>query len=143
MGAVVNARPELFRAVVMDVPFVDMINTMLDPLIPLTTAEYDEWGDPRIKEQYEYMASYAPYENIRRQAYPAILVTTGLNDANVPYWEPAKWTARLRAAKTDRNPLLLKTDLSSGHGGPSGRYGYMRDVAFSYAFMLDLLGIKR
>lgn len=143
MGAVVNTRPELFKAAVMDVPFVDMINTMLDPTIPLTTAEYEEWGDPRVKEQYEYMASYAPYENIRRQAYPAMLVTTGLNDANVPFWEPAKWTARLRRLKTDDHTLLLKINLSSGHGGPPGRYGYMKDLAFSYAFMLDVLGIKQ
>ncbi|MRR10066.1 S9 family peptidase, partial [bacterium] len=143
VGAVVNARPGLFRAAVMDVPFVDLINTMLDPGIPLTTAEYEEWGDPRDRAQYEYMASYAPYENLRPQAYPAMLVTGGLRDANVPYWEPAKWVARLRRLKTDREPLLLRIDLSSGHGGPSGRYGYLRDLAFQYAFLLDVMGITR
>lgn len=143
VGAVVNARPGLFRAAVMDVPFVDLINTMLDPGIPLTTAEYEEWGDPRDRAQYEYMASYAPYENLRPQAYPAMLVTGGLRDANVPYWEPAKWVARLRRLKTDREPLLLRIDLSSGHGGPSGRYGYLRDLAFQYAFLLDVMGITK
>ncbi|MCU0606717.1 MAG: S9 family peptidase [Candidatus Edwardsbacteria bacterium] len=143
VGAVVNARPGLFRAALMDVPFVDLINTMLDPAIPLTTAEYEEWGDPRDRAQYEYMASYAPYENIGAQDYPAMLVTGGFNDANVPYWEPAKWVARLRRLKTDGNPLLLRTDLSSGHGGPSGRYGYLRDLAFQYAFLLDIMGITK
>lgn len=143
IGAVVNQRPELFRAALMDVPFVDVINTMLDPTIPLTTAEYQEWGDPRIKEHYEYIASYAPYENIKSQDYPAMLVTGGLNDANVPYWEPAKWVARLRAKKTDAHPLLLKIDLSSGHGGPSGRFSYLKDIALEYAFLLDVLGIDQ
>lgn len=143
IGAVVNQRPDLFRAALMDVPFVDVINTMLDPTIPLTTAEYQEWGDPRVKEQYEYIASYAPYENIKPQEYPAMLVTGGLNDANVPYWEPAKWTARLRRLKTDSNPLLLKIDLSSGHGGPSGRFSYLRDMALEYAFLLDVLGMSK
>ncbi len=143
IGAVVNMRPELFRAAVLDVPFLDMINTMLDPAIPLTTIEYQEWGDPRIKDDYEYMASYAPYENVKAQYYPAMLVTGGLNDANVPYWEPAKWVARLRRVKTDNNPLLLKIDLSSGHGGPSGRFTYLRDTAFEYAFLLDVMGISK
>ncbi len=143
IGAVVNQRPELFRAAILNVPFVDVINTMLDPTIPLTTAEYQEWGDPRVKEQYEYIASYAPYENIKPQHYPAMLVTGGLNDANVPYWEPAKWTARLRRLKTDSNPLLLKIDLSSGHGGPSGRFSHLREIALEYAFLLDVLGIKK
>lgn len=143
VGAAVNARPGLFRAAVLDVPFVDMINTMLDPSIPLTTAEYEEWGDPRDRAQYEYMASYAPYENLRPQAYPAMLVTGGFNDANVPFWEPAKWVARLRRLKTDRNPLLLRIDLTSGHGGPAGRYGYLRETAFQYAFLLDIMGITK
>ncbi len=143
IGAVVNMRPDLFRAAVLDVPFLDMINTMLDPTIPLTTIEYQEWGDPRIKQYYEYMASYAPYENIRAQDYPAMLVTGGLNDANVPYWEPAKWVARLRRMKTDSNPLLLKIDMSSGHGGASGRFAYLRDTAFEFAFLLDIMGIKK
>ncbi len=143
LGAVINQRPDLFRAAIMDVPFVDVINTMLDPTIPLTTAEYQEWGDPRLKEHYEYMASYAPYENIKAQDYPAMLVTGGLNDANVPYWEPAKWVARLRRLKTDRNPLLLKIDLLSGHGGPAGRYSYLRETALEYAFLLSILGIEK
>ena len=143
VGAVLNRRPDLFRAAVLDVPFLDMINTMLDPTIPLTTAEYQEWGDPRIRQHYEYMASYAPYENISGQGYPAMLVTGGFNDANVPYWEPAKWVARLRRMKTDSNPLLLKIDLSSGHAGPSGRFGYLRETAFEYAFLLDIMGIKK
>jgi oligopeptidase B len=143
IGGVVNMRPSLFRAAVLDVPFVDMINTMLDPSIPLTTIEYQEWGDPRIKDQYEYMASYAPYENIRAQDYPAMLVTGGLNDANVPYWEPAKWVARLRKMKTDSNPLLLKIDMSSGHGGASGRFAYLRDTAYEYAFLLGVMGIYK
>lgn len=143
IGAVVNMRPNLFRAAVLDVPFLDMINTMLDPSIPLTTIEYQEWGDPRVKEHYEYMASYAPYENIRRQGYPAILVTGGFNDANVPYWEPAKWVARLRRMKTDANPLLLKIDMSSGHGGASGRFAYLKDLAFEYAFLLSDMGIEK
>lgn len=143
IGAVVNQRPDLFRAALMDVPFVDVINTMLDPTIPLTTAEYQEWGDPRIKEQYEYIASYAPYENIKSQGYPAMLVTGGLNDANVPYWEPAKWVARLRRMKTDSNPLLLRIDMSSGHGGASGRFAYLREAAFEYAFLLNAMGINK
>jgi oligopeptidase B len=140
---VVNSRPDLFRATVLDVPFLDVINTMLDPAIPLTTAEYQEWGDPRDPQYYRYMLSYSPYDNIRAQDYPAMLVTTGWNDANVAYWEPAKWVAKLRAAKTDKNLLLLRTDMKSGHGGPSGRYGYLKDLAFEYAFILDALGIRK
>jgi oligopeptidase B len=143
MGAVVNSRPELFRAALLGVPFLDVVNTMLDPTIPLTTAEYEEWGDPRDPKYYQYMLSYSPYDNIRAQAYPAMLVTTGWNDANVAYWEPAKWVAKLRAAKTDKNLLLLKTDMKSGHHGPSGRYGYLKDLAFEYAFILDVLGIRK
>ena len=143
MGAVINSRPDLFRAAVLDVPFLDVINTMLDPTIPLVTAEYEEWGDPRDPQYYRYMLSYSPYDNIKAQAYPPMLVTTGWNDANVAYWEPAKWVAKLRAVKTDKNLLLLKTDMKSGHGGPSGRYGYFKDLAFEYAFILDVLGIKR
>lgn len=143
VGAVVNQRPDLFRAAVLNVPFVDVINTMLDPAIPLTTIEYQEWGDPRVKEHYDYMSSYAPYENIRAQDYPAMLVTGGLNDTNVPYWEPAKWTARLRRTKTDANTLIMKIDLSSGHGGPSGRFSYLRDTALEYAFLLDAMDIGK
>ncbi|MBI5806098.1 S9 family peptidase [candidate division TA06 bacterium] len=143
MGAVVNSRPDLFRAAVLDVPFLDVINTMLDPTIPLTTAEYQEWGDPRDPQYYRYMLSYSPYDNIRAQDYPAMLVSTGWNDANVAYWEPAKWVAKLRTAKTDSNRLVLKTDMKSGHHGPSGRYGYLKDLAFEYAFILDVLGIRK
>ncbi len=142
MGAVVNERPDLFKGVIMDVPFVDVVTTMLDSSIPLTEQEYDEWGNPQQKEYYDYMKSYSPYDNIQPQNYPAILVTTGLNDANVQYWEPAKWVAKLRQTKTDKNLLLLKTNMESGHGGPSGRYEQYREAAFDYAFVLDLVGIS-
>lgn len=142
MGAVVNERPDLFKGVIMDVPFVDVVTTMLDSSIPLTEQEYDEWGNPHEKDYYDYIKSYSPYDNIKQQAYPAILVTTGLNDANVQYWEPAKWVAKLRQAKTDNNLLLLKTDMGSGHGGPSGRYEQYREAAFDYGFILDLVGIS-
>lgn len=141
MGAVVNQRPDLFKGLIMDVPFVDVVTTMLDASIPLTEQEYDEWGNPHQPDYYAYMKSYSPYDNIKQQAYPAILVTTGLNDANVQYWEPAKWVAKSRQAKTDSNVLLLKTDMESGHGGPSGRYKQYREAAFDYAFMLNLVGI--
>jgi len=137
MGAVVNLRPDLFRAVVADVPFVDVINTMLDASIPLTTQEWKQWGNPSQQPDYDYMRSYAPYDNVAAKAYPAMLVTTGLNDPRVGYWEPAKWVARLRATKTDRHLLLLKTNMGAGHGGSSGRYDYIREQAFRYAFVLD------
>jgi len=140
MGAVANARPDLFKAVVADVPFVDVINTMLDPSLPLTTGEYEEWGDPRERSYYDYMLSYSPYDNIEAKAYPAMLVQTSLNDSQVMYWEPAKYVARLRATKTDANPLLLKINLEAGHGGASGRYDYLREIAFTYAFILWQLG---
>ena len=136
MGAVVNARPDLFKAVVADVPFVDVVNTMLDASLPLTTGEYEEWGDPRDVRYFEYMLSYSPYDNIAAKAYPAMLVQTSLNDSQVMYWEPAKYVARLRAAKTDANPLLLKVNMEAGHGGASGRYDYLREIAFTYAFLL-------
>jgi oligopeptidase B len=142
MGAVVNMRPELFRAVVADVPFVDVINTMLDASIPLTTGEWLQWGNPSLPEYYAYMKSYSPYDNVERKAYPAMLVTAGLNDPRVPYWEPAKWVAKLRASKTDRNPLLLHTNMGAGHGGASGRYDALRETAMRYAFILDQLGIR-
>jgi oligopeptidase B len=141
MGAVANLRPDLFKAVVADVPFVDVINTMLDPTLPLTTGEYEEWGDPRQREYYDYMLSYSPYDNVEAKAYPAMLVQTSLNDSQVMYWEPAKYVARLRATKTDANPLLLKTNMEAGHGGPSGRYEYLRETAFTYAFVLWQLGL--
>ena len=142
MGAVVNMRPDLFRAVVADVPFVDVINTMLDASIPLTTGEWLQWGNPSQPEYYSYMKSYSPYDNVERKAYPAMLVTAGLNDPRVGYWEPAKWVAKLRAHKTDDNPLLLRTNMGAGHGGASGRYDALREVAVRYAFILDQLGIR-
>src|SRR4026208_2066326 len=138
-GAVTNRRPDLFRAVVADVPFVDVINTMLDASIPLTTQEWQQWGNPSREPDYSYMRSYSPYDNVAARAYPAILVTAGLNDPRVGYWEPAKWVAKLRANKTDHNTLLLKTNMGAGHGASSGRYDYLREMAFRYAFILDQL----
>ncbi len=142
MGAVINMRPDLFKGVVAQVPFVDVITTMLDETIPLTTSEYDEWGDPNKKEYYDYMLSYSPYDNVEAQFYPHLLVTTGLNDSQVQYWEPAKWVAKLRAMKTDQNRLLLKTNMDAGHGGASGRFKRFGEIAFHYTFILDLAGIK-
>jgi oligopeptidase B len=140
MGAVVNQRPELFRAVISKVPFVDVVNTMLDESLPLTVGEFEEWGDPKDPEYYAYMRSYCPYSNLRAQAYPAMLVKTAFNDSQVMYWEPAKYVARLRTLKTDQQPLLLKTNLAAGHGGASGRYDYLREVALDYAFILVAVG---
>ncbi|HUU36835.1 MAG TPA: S9 family peptidase [Candidatus Desulfaltia sp.] len=142
MGAVVNLRPDLFKGVIAQVPYVDVITTMLDPSIPLTTSEYDEWGNPNIKEYYDYMLSYSPYDNVTPKDYPAMLVTTGLHDSQVQYWEPAKWVAKLRALKTDRNRLLLYTNTDAGHGGASGRFRRYRETALAFAFLLDLCGIK-
>jgi oligopeptidase B len=141
MGAVTNMRPDLFKVVVSKVPFVDVINTMLDGSLPLTAGEWEEWGDPRKKEEYEYMRSYCPYTNLAHKAYPALLITTSFNDSQVMYWEPAKYVAKLRTLKTDANPLLLKTNMAAGHGGASGRYDYLREVAYDYAFMLSQLGL--
>ena len=141
MGAVMNMRPDLFRAVVARVPFVDVINTMTDPTLPLTVIEYEQWGNPHEKEYFEYMRSYSPYDNVEPKAYPNLLLTAGLNDPRVSYWEPAKLAAKLRATKTNGNTLLLKTDTTSGHGGPSGRYDHLEEVAFEYAFLLDELGV--
>jgi oligopeptidase B len=138
MGAVVNMRPDLFKGVIARVPFVDVITTMLEPDIPLTTAEYDEWGDPNKKEFYDYMLSYSPYDQVERKAYPNLLVTTGLHDSQVQYWEPAKWVAKLRAMKTDNNVVLLKTNMEAGHGGASGRFRRHRETAEMYAFLVDL-----
>jgi len=143
MGAVVNMRPELFRVVVADVPFVDVINTMADASIPLTTGEWEQWGNPANEAEYRYMLSYSPYDNVEAKAYPTMLVTTGLNDPRVAYWEPAKWVARLRATKTDDNLLILRTNMGAGHGGSSGRYDALRETAFRYAFILHHLGIDR
>ena len=139
MGAVVNMRPELFRGVVAHVPFVDVVTTMLDESIPLTTFEWDEWGDPRELESYRYMLSYSPYDQVEAKDYPNMLVTTGLHDSQVQYWEPAKWVAKLRAVKTDENRLLLKTHMDAGHGGGSGRDRQYEELAFEFAFLLDLL----
>jgi oligopeptidase B len=142
MGVVVNLRPDLFRAIVADVPFVDVVNTMADASIPLTTGEWIQWGNPvASEEEYRYMLSYSPYDNVRPMAYPAMLVTTGLNDPRVAYWEPAKWVARLRATKTDDNLLVLRTNMGAGHGGASGRYDALREIAFRFAFILDQLGV--
>jgi oligopeptidase B len=143
MGAVVNLRPDLFRVVLAEVPFVDVVNTMLDASLPLTVIEYDEWGNPNDPAAYACIRSYSPYDNIEAKPYPHMLVTAGLNDPRVAYWEPAKWTAKLRAKKTDGNRLLLKTNMGAGHGGASGRYDFLREIAFKYAFMLDVLGIGK
>ncbi len=140
MGAVSNLRPDLFAVVVATVPFVDSLNTMLDASLPLTVGEYEEWGNPNDKQYYEYMKSYAPYENVAAKSYPSILVTAGLNDPRVSYWEPAKWVARLRASKKDNHVLLLKTNMGSGHFGASGRYEHLKETAFNYAFVLNTLG---
>jgi len=141
MGAVTNMRPDLFRIVITHVPFVDVLNTMLDASLPLTVGEYEEWGNPQIPEDYFYMKSYCPYTNLERKPYPAMLVKTSLHDSQVMYWEPAKYVAKLRTLKTDDYPLLLKTNMGAGHGGASGRYDYLREIALDYAFVLTQLGI--
>ena len=141
MGAVTTMRPDLFRVVVADVPFVDVINTMLDASIPLTTQEWQQWGNPANPADYAYMKSDSPYDNVTAKDYPSMLVTAGLNDPRVGYWEPAKWVAKLRATKTDKNTLLLKTNMGAGHGGSSGRYDYLKEMAFRYAFVLDQVKI--
>lgn len=141
MGAVVNLRPDLFRAVVSHVPFVDVINTMLDASLPLTVPEYEEWGDPNTAEYFHYMLSYSPYDNLKPASYPSMLVKTSLHDSQVMYWEPAKYVAKLRTLKTDNNPLLLVTNMQAGHGGASGRYDYLKEIALDYAFLLWQLGI--
>jgi oligopeptidase B len=143
MGAVLNLRPDLFRAAIAYVPFVDVLNTMLDATLPLTTSEYIEWGNPNNKDEYDYIKTYSPYDNVRAQNYPALLVRTSLNDSQVPYWEGAKWVARLRAMKKDSNVLLLKTNMGAGHGGASGRYDALHDTAFDYSFLLNQLGINK
>ncbi len=137
MGAVVNMRPDLWRATVAVVPFVDVLNTMLDHSLPLTVIEFEEWGNPAEKKAYEYIRSYSPYDNISRQDYPSMLVLSGFNDRRVQYWEPAKWVAKLRVAKTDANPILLRTRMGEGHKGASGRYDYLKDIALEYAFILE------
>ncbi|MBK7895396.1 MAG: S9 family peptidase [Anaerolineaceae bacterium] len=143
MGAVTVMAPELFKVVVAGVPFVDVVSTMLDETIPLTTGEFEEWGNPKEEAYYKYMLSYSPYDNTEAKAYPNILITAGLNDPRVQYWEPAKWVAKLRALKTDNNLLLLKTHMGAGHFASSGRYDYLRDIAFEYAFILDIIDITQ
>jgi oligopeptidase B len=142
MGAVTNLRPDLFRAVVLKVPFVDVINTMLDETLPLTVGEFEEWGSPKERSAYDYMRSYCPYSNLERKAYPAVLVKTSFHDSQVMYWEPAKYVAKLRTLKTDAHPLLLKTNMAAGHGGASGRYDHLREAAFDYAFILTEMGLR-
>jgi len=138
MGAIVNQAPTLYKGVVAAVPFVDVVSTMLDESIPLTTGEYDEWGNPNDPEFYHYILSYSPYDQVEAKAYPHLLVTTGLHDSQVQYWEPAKWVAKLRALKTDNNQLMLYTDMEAGHGGKSGRFKHFEDVAREFAFLIDL-----
>jgi oligopeptidase B len=143
IGAVVNMAPELFHGVIAQVPFVDVINTMLDESIPLTTNEFDEWGNPKEAAAYAYMKSYSPYENVEKKNYPNMLVTTGLHDSQVQYFEPAKWVAKLREMKTGDQVLLLHTNMKFGHGGASGRFDYLKDVALSYAFLFAMEGIVK
>jgi oligopeptidase B len=144
MGAVANMRPDLFKVVLAYVPFVDVMNTMLDETLPLTVNEFEEWGNPKNKADYDYMMQYSPYDNVAKKAYPSMLVRTSYNDSQVMYWEPAKWVAKLRATRTDKNPLLFKIAMDpAGHGGQSGRYDRLRDTAFDYAFLLEQLGLAR
>jgi oligopeptidase B len=145
MGAVTNMRPDLWKAVLTGVPFVDVLNTMLDASLPLTVGEYEEWGNPNKKPDYEYMKQYSPYDNLQAKSYPTILVKTSFNDSQVMYWEPAKYVAKMRTLKpaTDTHPLMLKTNMAAGHGGASGRYDYLHDVAFDYAFFLAQLGVEK
>ncbi len=143
MGAVVNIAPALYNGIIAQVPFVDVVTTMLDESIPLTTGEYDEWGNPNEQEYYEYMLSYSPYDNIKKQDYPNMFISTGLHDSQVQYWEPAKWVARLRSVKTDSNKLFLVTNMEAGHGGASGRFEALRELAREFSFFLDLEGIKK
>ena len=143
MGAVANMRPDLFRVVLSHVPFVDVMNTMLDASLPLTVAEYEEWGNPNEAAAFEYMRAYSPYDNVVAKAYPTMLVKTSLNDSQVMYWEPAKYVAKLRSLKTDDNLLLLHTNMQAGHGGASGRYDYLKEIAFDYAFLLWQLGVVK
>jgi oligopeptidase B len=136
-------RPNLFKAVVAAVPFVDVVTTMMDESIPLTTGEYDEWGNPNNEEYYHYIKSYSPYDNVVKQDYPAVLATTGLHDSQVQYWEPAKWVARLRDNNTSDAPILLYTNMDTGHGGASGRFERYKDTAMEYAFLLDMVGLMK
>jgi oligopeptidase B len=141
VGAVLNMRPDICSGAIANVPFLDVLTTMLDSSLPLTVTEYDEWGNPYDKVYYDYIKSYSPYDNVTAQNYPHILALAGLNDPRVQYWEPAKWTAKLRVTKTDTNALLLKTDMGTGHGGASGRYDFLKDLAFEYAFIIQMCGV--
>ena len=143
MGAVTNMRPDLWAAVHSAVPFVDVMNTMWDESLPLTVGEFTEWGDPKDKTYYDYMLSYSPYDNISKQNYPPVLVTTSLNDSQVMYWEPAKYVAKLRTYKTNETPLLLKCNMAAGHGGASGRYDALKERAFQWSWLLAQIGIKK
>ena len=142
MGAIANMRPDLFKGIIAQVPFVDVLTTMLDTSIPLTTAEYDEWGNPNDEESYKYMKSYSPYDNIKEQAYPNMLISGGLHDSQVQYWEPAKWVARLRKMNKGENVIYLSINMDAGHGGASGRYKSLKEKALEYAFIIDLAGLK-
>jgi len=142
MGAIANLAPQDYRGIVAGVPFVDVVTTMLDPSIPLTTNEYDEWGNPEQPQFYEYMLSYSPYDNLAARAYPAMFVGTGLWDSQVQYWEPAKYVARLRDVNTSTRPVVLRTNMDAGHGGKSGRFRRYRELAEMYAFLLDQLGVE-
>jgi oligopeptidase B len=141
MGAIMNYEPDMWKGVVAAVPFVDVVSTMLDESIPLTTGEFDEWGNPKDPEYYEYIKSYSPYDNVEAKDYPATLITTGYFDSQVQYWEPVKWIAKLREYKTDDNPLLLHCEMGAGHGGQSGRFRRYRETALEYAFILDLIDV--
>jgi oligopeptidase B len=143
MGAVVNMAPQLYKGIIAQVAFVDVVTTMLDDTIPLTTGEYDEWGNPNEKKYYDYMKSYSPYDNVKSQKYPNMYVSTGLHDSQVQYWEPAKWVAKLRATKTDTNVLYLDTNMDAGHGGASGRFEALKELAKEFAFLLDLEKISK
>jgi oligopeptidase B len=143
MGAVTNMRPDLFQGVIADVPFVDVLNSMMDPTLSAVVSEYEEWGNPNDKTYFNYIRSYSPYDNVTPQDYPHLLVLAGFYDTRVNYWEPAKWVAKLRANKTNDNLLLLQTNMNAGHGGSSGRYDYLKEIALSYTFVLDVLGIKK
>ena len=143
IGAVLNMRPDLYKVAIAKVPFVDVVTTMLDESIPLTTFEFQEWGNPKDKKYHDYMLSYSPYDNVKRQAYPSLLVTTGYHDSQVQYWEPAKWVAKLRAERTNKEPLLFLTDMDSGHGGKSGRYSLLKQEMRNQAFLLNALEIEK
>lgn len=143
MGAVTNMRPDLFKAVIAQVPFVDVMNTMLDASLPLTTSEYIEWGNPNEKEAYDYMVKYSPYDNVKAQNYPNMLIEVSINDSQVPFWEGAKFAAKIRAMNTDDNTILLKTNMGAGHGGASGRYDRLKEIAFDYAYALRQVGITK